>query len=116
MLSQLQQGLKSFFEREDGAYEKAISWTCQEKFRPGKNDLVLVFPRQRNKVFLANYVKAIVALVSGWIGLRAEECSVSGSSGHITLSGNKEKVLAIVNCTDGPNKSMLLLRLFGQAR
>ena len=114
MLEQLQYGLRSFFEKEDGAYEKAISWTCQEKFRPDcrKNDLVLVFPHIKSRIILASYVSSMISLVSGWIGLEAEEYSVTGSSGYVALSpGQNGKIIIIENCIDGPNKSMLLLRL-----
>jgi hypothetical protein len=116
MLSHLQQGLKSFFEKEDGAYEKTISWTCQEKFRPGPNDLALIFPNQKDKNYLADYVRAMIFLVSGWIGLEAEDYAISGSSGSITLSpGGGRKIIIIVNCAEGRKRGYLLLRMYGHS-
>lgn len=113
MLDQLRSGLRGIFEKEDNAHGGIIPpGLLEEKFHPGDDDLVLAFPPRNGRGSLANYVSALIVQVSEQIGLEIEGCWFSESGGLVVLSpGTKKKVNVIINCVEGREEALLLLRI-----
>lgn len=112
MLVCLKDEVRRLFYKK-GACDAILFWQCQEKYRPGKNDLVMAFPWWEKRDFFVGYVRSVIEQASRNLGLSLSECSLSGTGGLVRFVGREQEVVnIIINCAQGRKRTFLLLRMF----